>query len=149
MRYGWILQKQRWAELWAHIRDLEWNEVQFDDAYTTSVPSRPGIYLICGSPPGSPPGVMSNFFNVLYAGRSGKSMQSRFARHCRTPDNAIRELHECFGATTMRLKYFFAEAPAFRVAEIESCFIDCFGPSVNKRSGDVINAVVRAPYSAG
>lgn len=147
MRYGWNLDPESWKLLAHLVEDLSWTSVPFDKLHASVVPKSAGVYLICASPPVVKSSPFSQLLNVLYAGLSTSSIQSRFLYHCKTPDEGIQRAKRCYGYISAHMNFYFSVTTAASVADIECRIIDCFGPPCNRQSG--ISPVITAKLGEG
>lgn len=151
MRYGWNLDPESWKLLARLVSDLSWKSVSLERIHSSVVPKSPGVYLVCAKTPMARCTPFSDFFNVLYAGLSTTSINSRFVKHCSNPDESLQNAKRCYGFVTTQMTFYFALASPASVAEIENRLIDCYGPSCNRQSGisPVIKAVIGEGKPAG
>jgi hypothetical protein len=151
MRYGWNLEPESWKLLAALLDGLHWNSVPFNELHKSSVPNESGVYLISSEPPFLKGVPFDKFYTVLYAGLSSTSIQSRFIKHCKNPDEGVLKAKKCYEYRTSLFRFHFAKSSPASVAHIESRLIDCFGPPCNKQAGKstVIKAVLMDGKPAG
>ncbi len=148
MQQGWNLDRSMWQRLSSALDpSAHWKCVPFHESSLASVPQKPGVYLIVGRPPTLGVKPHSNFSKPLYIGRSESNLRARFRSHCAgTYQQSLRTIHKCYSGNE-ELVFWYAALPAFKVAELESLLIDCYGPPANQISG--IRVRFRDPVPAG
>jgi len=151
MRHGWSLVKLEWNSI-PHklVNSKIWRSVQFNISDINSVPSSPGVYIICSSPPGrrrndkvSPNDLFALLYNAIYVGKS-ENLRERFQNHCNKPKKEIVESRTCFEDS---LDFWFFRLDASEIAYAEAHLIDCLGPPANTVRG-IISATLQGPIPA-
>ena len=149
MKYGWQLDRELWQQLVEFLPDIKWRKVPFNYNHSLAIPKKPGVYLICGTPPLMSDKPYKKFFNVIYAGRSETSIHERFDVHCNRPDKSIQKIKQCYGSREGYLFFYFATLPKELVKPVETQLINCYGPAANQRAGDSITGLIEHGIPAG
>lgn len=145
---GWNLVRDEWRKLGDLIGDAEWKYVPFNRSHINGVPTRPGVYLIVGPPPGLSEKPHNRLLTVLYVGESESSIRTRFTTHCNAPQPSIQDIHRCYSGLMDDLSFYYTELPADHVKAAESVLIDCYGPPANRKDGE-LKAKLKGPVTAG
>ena len=146
MRYGWQFNVSHWAQLAAVCRAQEWKRTFLEDTYRRSVPTRPGVYMICASAKdglataGSADRLYKKLYNAVYVGQA-VNLRRRFAQHVRGYGN-VRKARAIF----RRLDYWHTTTPKTELNALEQCLIDVLGPAANDRT---VTARIGDPVPAG
>ena len=149
LRFGWPLDRSDWDIL---PRDLlfskDWKSVIIGHHEAKLVPDRPGIYMLCASPPGMNPqgGPFSLLYETIYVGESD-NLQRRLRQHLNTPSPKVRAARMCY-ALSLRFWYHLVEMD--RIKLVESLLIQCLGPPANDKPGvGAWSAITGEPRPAG
>ncbi len=145
MDYGWSINLERWRAFGALAKDLpaEWRRVKLRPLDRDSVPQKSGIYVVCAKAAVSHLGHFDSLYNALYVGQA-TSLRQRFMGHCQAPSERMKRAMLCFSAG---LDFWFIEAEAQLLNDLERTLIACLGPPVNIQVG-VIKGVVMPPRPA-
>lgn len=134
MRYGWILKKKEWKYLVNTVLGTKWKRTNLNKAYRDGVPETSGVYVICTTIKNISINPFQKMYNAIYVGKEGVSLRRRFLEHCRPSNPEIMEAMKCFNND---LDYWFAIVSPDKIDVIESCLIECLGPSANRMSGSM------------
>ena len=146
LKYGWQLQPPRWTSLATLCGHRQWSRTYLEHAYRNTVPTGPGVYMICSSAqngislsyPSTP--LYEKLYNTIYVGQA-ENLRRRFGQHLRGYRNiSVAQL------IFRRLDYWYTETLASELDQVEQCFLDVFGPSVNDRN---VSARIGNPITAG
>lgn len=146
MRHGWQLDRAPWKRLAVLCAPREWRRTYLEDAYRDTVPTSPGVYLICSSvqdgiaTSGASADLYKRLYNALYAGQA-KNLHSRFGQHLRGYRNVAKAR-----AIFRRLDYWYTRVSLTELDELEQCFLDALGPAANDKN---VLARVGSPVPAG
>lgn len=146
MRHGWQLNGAIWSRLAAICAPREWQRTYLEDAYRHTVPTSPGVYLICSSVQdgiamsGASADLYKRLYNALYVGQA-KNLRSRFGQHLRGYRNVSKAR-----AIFRRLDYWYTGVLLTELDQLEQCFLDALGPPANDRN---VLARVGIPVPAG
>lgn len=150
MRKGWTIDPVHWEQLATLLGTrANWTSVILTTTASSMVPNRSGVYAICVRPPIATSPTHAAFFSELatpiYIGRSKSNIRDRFLKHCRSADLDLYGAKLCYSESILR--FWFIELPRDHVHNVEAALIDCFGPSVNRRS-ETIEAQILPPVDA-
>ena len=146
MKYGWQLEASLWIRMGMACGTREWKRTYLEETYGLSIPTTPGVYLICASVQDglAATGVSGRFYKQLYSaiyvGQAG-NLRRRFAQHVRGYGN-VHNARNIF----RRLDYWYATALRSELDELEQCFIAVLGPAANDRN---VMAYIGKPIPAG
>ena len=146
MRYGWQFNVSLWTQLAAVCRAREWKRTYLEDTYQDSIPTDPGVYMICASVQdglatlGSADRLYKKLYNAVYVGQA-VNLRRRFAQHVRGYGNVPKAR-----AVFRRLDYWHTTALETELDALEQCLIDVLGPAANDRN---VTARVGDPVPAG
>ena len=154
MQHGWSVDRATWDRLpaWLVTTD-QWRSVGFSILDANSVPTAPGVYALCSSPPGrnvaggvSPYDLFSILYTALYIGRTN-NLRVRFQQHCQNPSPDVGRTRQTFGDS---LEFWFCRISGGELATIEAYLIDCLGPSANQIRGTIAATIQRPlPVDSG
>jgi hypothetical protein len=144
IRYGWTLQYDDWSKLTAELSERKWARVPLEAVYQDSVPSRAGIYLICGTPRGPDQRPFRDLYGVLYAGQAN-SLRRRFCEHCQRPKRELAAAHACMRSG---LDYWYCSAASGELNRLEGALIRALGPPANLIDAPKITARIGQPVPA-
>lgn len=128
MRYGWTLKATDWHKLAEITSGTTWGHTALDSLYRDTVPDEPGVYAICARAGTATDGLLCCLYDAVYIGKAELSLRRRFLEHCTKPKAELAQAAECF---RLPMDFWFTEADADIVAELESRLIDCLGPVAN------------------
>ena len=139
MRYGWQLEAESWRRLAERVNEYQWKRTYLEEDYIQSVPTRPGVYLICASAPliGQ---VMERLYNTVYAGQAS-NLRRRFRTHIYGYGHVAKTK-----VTFRRLDFWYSELSSSDLNETEQLLLDAFGPSANVKN---VVASIGDPVPAG
>lgn len=146
MRYGWQLDPSYWTRLGTICAARKWQRTYLEHTYRSTVPTLPGVYLICSSVrqgilvSGASGDLYERLYNALYVGQA-KNLRGRFGQHVRGYRN-VSKARVIF----RRLDYWYTTVPLGELDEVEQCFLDTLGPAANDKN---VLARVGDPVSAG
>ena len=148
MRYGWSFTRSDWDELLAIVKGSHWRFVPFSQLEASSVPQKPGVYVICTGVPirgeGSGMQLLRRLYNAVYVGQA-ESLRGRFLQHRKGPKSELVEAINCYGES---LQFWFAELVVGNLDQAELRLIDCLGPQGNRVRGIRFRGVLREPRPA-
>ena len=153
VKKGWTLEKSLWEKIPKNLRrdGKKWRSVLFNSLEASVVPPKPGIYLLCSSPPDrsrllkiSSRDLFGLLYTPIYIGRT-ENLQRRFKNHTKTPPPDIKQARECF---TNNIYFWWTELDKSLIVDVERDFIDCLGPPANKKEGDTIQGKIQDPVPA-
>lgn len=146
MRHGWQLEPSLWTRLGAVCSAREWQRTYLEHTYRSTVPTVPGVYLICSSvrhgivASGASGDLYGRLYNALYVGQA-KNLRVRFGQHVR----GYRKISKA-RMIFRRLDYWYATVPPAELDEVEQGFLDALGPAANDKN---VLGRVGNPVSAG
>lgn len=135
MKYGWTLEQDKWDRLFGLIKETKWKKTFLDYIWRTQVPDSPGVYTICVRIKNINISPYKDFYNIIYAGLDCISLRRRFEEHCRSKKPEIIQAKSSFAE---KIDFWYSTINYERLFEMESCLIDCFGPSANLVSGRIM-----------
>jgi len=139
MRYGWSLEPNDWIALQKLLADSKWARVYLEKEYKDSVPSKSGVYIICGRTEaiGNFGEAINNLNNAVYVGQS-VNLKNRFQEHVTGYGSVVKAK-----LTFRRLEYWWAEVNREKLSSYEQALVNALGPSANVVN--VIKAKVGEP----
>ncbi len=135
MEHGWSIEKSSWTKLkiFSQEHQLTWKKKQFDRIHADEVPSTPGVYTICVTPPSDLP-LSPELYTPIYIGKA-TSLRRRFSEHLSFNNDDLRKAKDIYIQGRDALIFQYTELEEFYVSTLESILIECFGPTVNKVPG--------------
>ena len=139
MRYGWSLEPEDWRILHRLFSETQWAKVYLERPYKDSVPSRSGVYIICGKTMsiGDMGRALNSLNNAVYVGQS-TNLKKRFQEHVNGYGNVVKAK-----LTFRRLEYWWIELSRNDLDKCEQALVNALGPSANEVN--VIKAKVGEP----
>jgi len=138
---GWSLEKSDWDEVKDTMEkiDLDWNSLPLKSSFKDSVPSKKGIYMICGMSPLRGYSKYLAFKTPLYVGESTTNLQKRFESHCKGELGGVRRLVSTWVPTSLEFVYSVIEHIKNDedidqlIYDFETELMQAFGPTANIR----------------
>lgn len=139
MRYGWSLVPEDWLILNQLLSESKWTRVYLEREYKDKVPSRSGVYIICGKANsiGNMGAALNSLNNAVYVGQSS-NLKNRFQDHVVGYGSVVKAK-----LTFRRLEYWWSEISREELNKYEQALVNALGPSANEVN--VIKAKVGEP----
>ena len=128
MRYGWSLEPEDWLVLRRLLSQSKWSRVYLESHYKDRIPSRSGIYIICGKTNsiGDLGEAINSLNNAVYVGQS-INLKNRFQDHVNGYGSVVKAK-----LTFRRLEYWWSEVPRENLSKYEQALVNALGPSANE-----------------
>lgn len=139
MRYGWSLEPEDWIILNQLLSESKWTRVYLEREYKDKVPSKSGVYIICGKTVaiGNMGAAINSLNNAVYVGQSS-NLKIRFQDHVAGYGSVVKAK-----LTFRRLEYWWSEVSREELNKYEQALVNALGPSANEVN--VIKAKIGKP----
>jgi excinuclease UvrABC nuclease subunit len=139
VRYGWSLEPEDWLILSRLLSKSKWTRVYLEREYKERVPSKSGVYIICGKTDaiGNMGAAINSMNNAVYVGQSS-NLKNRFQDHVNGYGSVVKAK-----LTFRRLEYWWSEVRREELNVYEQALVNALGPSANEVN--VIKAKVGQP----
>ena len=133
MRYGWSLEPEDWLILNQLLSESKWKRVYLEREYKDKVPSRSGVYIICGKTDaiGNMGAAINSLNNAIYVGQSS-NLKNRFHDHVAGYGSVVKAK-----LIFRRLEYWWSEVSREELNKYEQALVNALGPSAN-----VVNVIM-------
>lgn len=140
---NWSLVDEPWLALRELLlsEGLTWSKAPFQKAAVNSVPTVPGIYLVCAMSLVPFVSLNPQPMNIIYVGQASNSIRERFNYHLSS--NAKPKMKKARSIFGNNLVFCWTQSAKF--AEIELMIYEAFGPPINDTSPPKLTAVLGPP----
>lgn len=121
------------------LSESKWTKVYLEREYKDKVPSKAGVYIICGRTEaiGDMGDAINSMSNAVYVGQSN-NLKNRFQDHVTGYGSVVKAK-----LTFRRLEYWWSELSREKLNLYEQALVNALGPSANEVN--VIKAKVGDP----
>jgi hypothetical protein len=147
-RRNFIICPDQWETLAGLYNNLQWKEVKFDPAQSSTLPEVEGLYMFVTSPKK----INAEFLNYLFYVGETDNIQRRFGNYLDKIDNPKSGQYKMYSIIddfTEYLYFRYVEFPGMTQIDrrkIENEFLVGFLPPINSKYPQQLQSIVLAAY---